>query len=142
MNEDLVRRLSGWLAGTDIAWLELRGPGGQVRLQNDGSRVDAVPASDWLVPSRAEEVEVRAVSVGIFLHTHPLHEAPLATPGHLVDAGQPLGLLRIGSLLLPVTAPREGTFVGHAAEHGCAVGYGTPLVHLACGPATGSPSLA
>ncbi|MBL8344372.1 MAG: acetyl-CoA carboxylase biotin carboxyl carrier protein subunit [Rubrivivax sp.] len=136
MNEDLVRRLSDWLAGTDIAWLELRGPGMQVCLHNDGSRVDAVPDGEWLAPTRAEEVEVRAASVGIFLHSHPLREAPLATPGQPVGAGQPLGLLRIGSLLLPVTAPREGTFVGHAAEHGRTVGYGTPLLHLACSPVT------
>jgi acetyl-CoA carboxylase biotin carboxyl carrier protein len=135
MNEDLVHRLSGWLAGTDIAWLELRGPGGHVRLHNDGSRVEAVPADEWLAPTRAEAVEVRAASVGLFLHTHPLHEAPLATPGQPVAAGQPLGLLRIGSLLLPVTAPREGTFVGHDADDGRTVGYGTPLLRLACNPA-------
>jgi acetyl-CoA carboxylase biotin carboxyl carrier protein len=47
-----------------------------------------------------------------------------------VRAGQTLGLLQIGALLLPVTAPHDGAVVGTLVPHGAAVGYGTPLLQL------------
>ncbi|MBI5717172.1 MAG: acetyl-CoA carboxylase biotin carboxyl carrier protein subunit [Burkholderiales bacterium] len=136
MSDTLVRQLSEWLAATDIALLELRGPGVQVRLHHDGKRVEPIPGDEPLTPAAAEDVVVRAHSVGIFLHTHPLHETPLATPGQCVTAGQTIGLLRIGALLLPVTAPGPGTFVDHTAQHGSTVGYGTPLLLFSRDPAT------
>mgnify|MGYP001580926872 CR=1 FL=1 len=149
MNDELPHRLSGWLLGTDIALLELRGPGLHLRLHNDGRRVIRVPAGE-IVESALEALEgvtattlaVKASSVGIFLHAHPLHEAPLASPGQAVAAGQIIGLLRIGALLLPVTAPHGGTCLEHAAAHGSAVGYGTPLIHLAPAPAADRPTRA
>lgn len=139
MNETLVHQLSGWLAATDIAWLELRGPGVHLRLHNDGSTVVPVPNGADLEFDAAEDLPVQAHSVGHFLHAHPLQAAPLVAPGQAVTAGQPLGLLRIGALLLPVTAPRPGRFVGHAVPHGNAVGYGTVLMRLACQPSAAQP---
>ena len=56
--------------------------------------------------------------------------APLAPPGARVPQGQPLGLLRIGALLLPVPAPHDGRVAGVLDAHGTAVGHGTPLVDL------------
>lgn len=131
MNETLVHQLCSWLTGTDIAWLELRGPGVHLRLHNDGKSVVPVPAGAVLEQAPVPPVQVKAASVGIFLHRHPLHDAPLAAPRQAVAAGQIIGLLRIGALLLPVTAPQGGTCLEHAAAHGSAVGYGTPLIHLA-----------
>lgn len=136
MNGALRRQLSAWLAATDIDLLELRGPGVQVRLQRDGARIEVMTADAPLGPAAelAEEVMVRAPSVGLFLHAHPLHEKPLAAPGQAVVAGQVLGLLRVGALLLPVAAPHRAVVLGHAAADGVAVGYGAPLLHLACNP--------
>jgi acetyl-CoA carboxylase biotin carboxyl carrier protein len=140
MNDALVQQLSSWLAATDIDWLELRGPGVRVRLRREGTHVEALPAdaAPAQAAARTEAVTVRAPSVGIFLHAHPLHEQPLAAPGLAVHAGQVLGLLRVGALLLPVTAPHRGVVTGHAAADGVAVGYGAPLVHLACAPSNRS----
>ena len=133
-----LRELAAWLAPTDIGLLELRGPQMTLRLRRDGGplgevvQVDArddAPATSTETP-QADASVVTATSVGVFLHRHPLREAPLARPGANVRAGQTLGLLQIGELLLPVTAPHDSTVVGTLAVHGAAVGYGTPLLHL------------
>ena len=46
------------------------------------------------------------------------------------SAGQAVGLLQIGPLLLPVTAPLAGVVAAVLAAEGHAVGYGTALVEL------------
>ena len=134
MNIDHLQQLSAWLAATDIALLELRGPGGHIRLRHDGASVDlvedAAPATADEPPAHAPRLTVAACSVGVFLHSHPLHTAPLARPGTNVRAGQPLGLLQIGSLLLPVVATQDATLIGALVAHGETVGFGTPLIEL------------
>jgi acetyl-CoA carboxylase biotin carboxyl carrier protein len=134
MRIDELRDLSAWLAATDIALLELRGPDGHLRLRHDGARVEVVeddgPARQEAQSTQAPRLVATATSVGVFLHQHPLQEAPLARSGARVRAGQTLGLLQIGSLLLPVSAPKDATVAGILVAHGTAVGYGTALVEL------------
>jgi acetyl-CoA carboxylase biotin carboxyl carrier protein len=119
-------QLAAWLAGTDIGLLELRTPQGTLRLGRQGDDIVELPAE----VTEAETVSVHAPSVGVFLHSHPLAAAPLARIGQRVEAGQTVGLLKIGPLLLPVTAPQAGIVDGVHAADGLAVGYGTPLVDL------------
>ena len=118
-----IARLSAWLAETDLAELELRGPGCHIRLRQDAGHITPIvePVAVYTVT---------APSVGVFLPAHPLHDAPLAPAGTLVEAGQPVALLRIGALLLPVTAPMPGIVAEIHATSGATVGYGTPLVAL------------
>jgi acetyl-CoA carboxylase biotin carboxyl carrier protein len=134
MTIDHLQQLSAWLVATDIAMLELRGPGGHIRLRHDGASVerveDEVPAWADELPAPAPRLTVAACSVGVFLHGHPLHTTPLVHPGTHVRAGQPLGLLQIGSLLLPVTATKDATVIGNLVADGETVGFGTPLVEL------------
>jgi acetyl-CoA carboxylase biotin carboxyl carrier protein len=133
MNIDHLQQLSAWLAATDIALLELRGPGGHIRLRHDGASVERVedfsPPADE-PPAQAPRLTVAAGSVGVFLHSHPLHSVPLARPGANVRAGQPLGLLQIGALLLPVTAPKDATVIQTLVADGETVGFATPLIEL------------
>ena len=117
-----VGQISAWLAGTDIALLELRGPGVSLTLRQHHGTVAAEP------PSGLDTVT--AASVGVFLHSHPLHEAPLVRIGERVRAGQTLGLLRIGALLLPVPAPRPGIVARVLVAHDAIVGFGTRLFEL------------
>lgn len=121
-------QLAAWLDGTDIGLLELRTPQGTLRLGRQGDDIVELPAE--AAESESETVPVHATSVGVFLLSHPLATAPLARIGERVDAGQTLGLLEIGPLLLPVTAPQAGIVSGIHAADGLAVGYGTPLVYL------------
>ena len=118
-----IARLSAWLAASGLGELELSGPGCHVRLRHDGGVVTEV---DHVVAVRV----VTSPSVGWFLPAHPLCDTPIAPIGTLVEAGQPLGLLRIGALLLPVMAPVAGVVADFLAAPGAVVGYAAPLVEL------------
>ena len=131
MNADQIQQIAAWLATTDIGWLELRGPGETLVLRHDGAAVAVV--DDAAPPGAAppsDTLTVAAPSVGVFLHRHPLREDLLAAPGTAARAGQSLGLLQIGPLLLPVPAPADATVLELLVAHGTTVGYGTPLVAL------------
>jgi acetyl-CoA carboxylase biotin carboxyl carrier protein len=126
MHADDIRRVAAWLAATDIGVLELRGPGTALRLRQRGAEV----AVDEIEAESAPSLIVNAASVGVFLHRHPLRTDDLAPPGSAVVAGQVLGLLQTGPLLLPVTAPADALVQELLVAHGTAVGYGTPLAAL------------
>lgn len=128
MRIDDVRQLSAWLEATDIALLDLQGPSEHLCLRRNGNRIEV--AADDASEAAGPLSIVKAESVGVFLHEHPQRGEPLATPGTRVRTGQAVGLLQIGALLLPVTAPHDGTVEAMLAAPGAAVGYGTPLIEL------------
>lgn len=121
-------QLAAWLANTDIGLFELRTPQGTLRLGRQGD--DIVELQAGVTEAETELVSVRAPSVGVFLHSHPQAAAPLLRTGQRVEAGQTVGLLKIGLLLLPVTAPLAGIVDGIHVANDVAVGYGSPLVDL------------
>lgn len=123
-----VTQLAAWLATTDIGLLELRTPHGTLRLGRQGDDIVELPTEEE--EDETESVNVKASSVGVFLHSHPLATAPLTRIGQRVEAGQVIGLLQIGPLLLPVTAPQAGIVDARHVESGFAVGYGAPLIDL------------
>lgn len=119
-------QLAAWLAGTDIGLLELRTPEGTLRLGRQGDNIVELPAEE----AEPAHSPIHAPSLGVFLHSHPLAAAPLVRIGQRVEAGQTVGLLKIGPLLLPVTAPQAGIVDGLRAADGLAVGFGAPLLDL------------
>ena len=121
-------QFAAWLADTDIGLLELRTPQGTLRLGRQGDDIVELPAE--VAGAKSEVVSVHALSVGVFLHSHPLATAPPVRAGERVEAGQTVGLLKIGPLLLPVTAPKAGIVEGIHVANDVAIGYGTPLVDL------------
>lgn len=125
-----VAQLSAWLANTDIGLLELRTPHGTLRLGRQGGDMVELPMEEEEEKGEAEPVTAKASSVGLFLRTHPVATEPLARIGQRVDAGQLIGLLNIGPLLLPVSAPQAGIVDALHVESGIAVGYGAPLIDL------------
>jgi acetyl-CoA carboxylase biotin carboxyl carrier protein len=127
MKPETIDQLSAWLAGTDIAVLELSGPTGSLRLERDGG---AFKATSRVPVAARSHCTVTAHSPGIFLHHHPLHATSLVQPGASVTVGQTLGLLQIGALLLPVCAPSAGRVEGLWVAHGTPVGFGAALVEL------------
>ena len=125
-----VQELAAWLAATDVGLLELRTPEGVLRLgraAEPGSGIVELDAHDEDSPAACVAA---APSVGVFLHAHPLHAEPVARLGERVSAGQPVGLMKIGPLLLPVHAPQSGVAIAFLVPDGQAVGWGTPLVEL------------
>ncbi|MGY4503975.1 acetyl-CoA carboxylase biotin carboxyl carrier protein [Bradyrhizobium sp. GM24.11] len=126
---DHVAQLSAWLKDADLALLELRGPSANLRLVNDSASVRVVEGEES--PSvDATSMTVRAPSPGIFLDRHPLSERAIALVAADVPAGEPLGFLQVGPLLMAVPAPRTGTVTDVLAAHRTIVGYGTPLFVL------------
>jgi len=119
-------QLAAWLAGTDIGLLELRTPQGTLRLGRQGDEIIELPDEE----AELELLAIRAPSLGVFLQSHPLAAVPLVRIGQRVEAGQTIGLLKIGPLLLPVTAPQAGIVDSIHAADGLAVGYGAQLFDL------------
>lgn len=124
MTNDQIAQIADWLAGTDIALLELTGPDGQWLVTNHAGKTQIA-----LVAGH-ESVTVKAAHAGVFLTCHPLQTEPLAIPGSPVAQGQILGLLQAGPLLLPVTAPQAGVLVKVLGADHSLVGYGSPLFEL------------
>jgi acetyl-CoA carboxylase biotin carboxyl carrier protein len=128
---DHINQLSAWLADSDIGLLELRGPTGAVRLLNSGSSVHIHTADGpESRPRHAPTIAVRASSPGVFLDRHPLHERAIVSIGNEVRAGELIGFLQVGPLLMPVLAPQAGTMTEVFVERAKIVGYGEPLFEL------------
>jgi acetyl-CoA carboxylase biotin carboxyl carrier protein len=121
-----IQLLNRWLDGTDIAVLELTTPRDTVRLRRGAMQAAPPPA----IPQAPAPFIVTAPSLGVFLHRHPLHAAPAAVAGQTVQAGAMLGVLRIGKLMLEVTAPGDGVVEDITAADGGIVGYGAALVRM------------
>lgn len=69
--------------------------------------------------------EIRAPQAGRFTLSTPEGEEPMFP--RRVRAGEILACLRVGPLLLPVSAPSEGTCPPPLAEEGDLVGFGELL---------------
>jgi len=124
---DLVTQLSEWLAGTDLALLELSGPGETILLRRNGAGTEVETRA---VSVATTSTVVRAGSVGVVLHSHPLRSEPLVRVGQSVVEGHTVALLRIGLIVLAVQAPRAGTVSRIVAAHEATVGYGDPLLEI------------
>ena len=124
-----LQQMAAWLAGTDIGLLELRTPEGTVRLGRNGGAGGEIAQLPEPPPDE-EPVAATSADVGVFLHAHPLHDAPMARLGEHVAIGQVLGLLQIGPLLLPVSAPVAARVTAVRLEAGRIAGYGTTLFDL------------
>lgn len=123
---DHVADIAAWLAATDIDCLELTGPAGHLRLRRGGEPEVTADRTDEPL-AEDESVAMPSPGFGIFLHAHPLHETPLVRAGDGVAAGQVLGFLKIGALLIPVPAPHDGVVSDIVAQDGTLVGFGDPL---------------
>jgi acetyl-CoA carboxylase biotin carboxyl carrier protein len=75
--------------------------------------------------------ELTAPSPGIFLDRHPLGSQPLVRAGLTVRAGQLIGFLRVGCLLLPLRSAQAGRITSLLPRPGDILGYGSVVVHLA-----------
>jgi acetyl-CoA carboxylase biotin carboxyl carrier protein len=122
-DDAFVATLRRWLEATDIDQLELTGPSVSLLLRRAGGGAAPLAAGPALV-------EVRAASPGLFLDRHPLSGRPLVETGEEVAAGDDLGCLRVGALLLPVRAPQAGLVAARPCTPGTLVGYGDTLFRL------------
>ena len=129
---DIAQQLEDWLRETPIHTLQLRGPGTFIHLtQATGHHTDPMAEAGAVArPENATSTIVRAGSVGVVMHAHPLRDDPLVQIGQRVLAGQTVALLRVGAVLLPVPAPHDGVVRQVLADNGHIVGYGDRLVEI------------
>ncbi|AOO82678.1 acetyl-CoA carboxylase biotin carboxyl carrier protein [Bosea vaviloviae] len=133
---DHAAEIAAWLAATDIDVLELDGPEGRLRLARSGCHVsrvdDAAPVGPVEEPELGGERHdrIRSPGVGHVLHAHPLHETPLVQQGARVAAGQAVALLKIGAMLIPISASCDGIVAGFIAPDESLVGFGDPVLDI------------
>jgi biotin carboxyl carrier protein len=139
MELDELRQLTAWLLSSDLRCLELSRPGERVRLTvADGSR-SAVSINDDKPDAPAAisaghpgsgAVVVRTESAGLFTLTHPMRNEPFVKIGDRVRENAVLGLLKIGLLYAPITAPTPGIVTKITATDGALLGFGSPVLEL------------
>ncbi|OBZ95884.1 hypothetical protein ADU59_10245 [Pararhizobium polonicum] len=79
-------------------------------------------------PSRTMQPgNVVAPMAGVFCSDHPAVAVRSSGAPLEVGAGEPLGFIRIGPILLPITAATPGVLTLRIAGDGALVGYGAPL---------------
>ena len=120
------------LEGTSIGLLELVTPEETIRLRRgDADTAHPSPHVAAEPPMRARPPGlVAAPCPGVFRTAHPAQDGPLAQAGRHVAAGEAVGLVQVGPLLVHVLAPIRGVVGEVLAAEGAIVGYGTPLLRL------------
>ena len=136
---DDIAEIASWLSAAGIDTCKLTGPDYHVCLRRRAAEPSIVLGSAGAASEAAGAKKTRhqlivSPGVGRFLHAHPVHEAPLVGTNEPVTTGQPLGLLQVGPILLPVVAPRDGIVAEILAPDASLVGYGDPLVALYLSP--------
>lgn len=120
-----IRQLATWLGEAQLSALELKRPGLELFIK----RSPAAPAIRR-VDREPDHPLVKAPQPGLFIQHRPDERSAYAQPGETVEAGQLLGLLKIGGLYLPVRSSMAGKLIRSIAQDGEQVGYGQPLLEL------------
>ncbi len=113
----LIARLTEWLEASGAREIEIQA--------SDGQSLAIVIGK----PSRVGGPEKPTITVKAPIAGHFLAQADLLI-GRAVEAGDILGLMEIGPLRLPVSAPACGALREIHGENGRLFGYGAPLFAL------------
>ena len=125
IDQPLIKQLSAWMNQRGIDLLELTTPEASLSLQRDA------PYPAAAEPLRGSGYhELTAPSPGRYLDRHPLSTQPLVISGASVEAGQLVGFLQIGALLLPLRSNRGGRIVSLPRSPGDTLGYGSVVMCL------------
>ena len=135
MNVDIadLLQLAASLDEGGIKSIEISSAGRSLRMVME-EKADASLASDaggrMDICTSGDCVAVLAKTPGVFLTVHPSRTEPLVRPGATVKTGDIIGLLRIGHILAPVTAPCSGILTQILATSGTTVDFGTRLAEI------------
>ncbi|WP_455287727.1 hypothetical protein [Cupriavidus necator] len=138
MNLEDIERLVQCLARSPVGTLELELEGKRLVLYGpaDGGGLGAWPESASQGMPHAETPAaaldfIRAPAAGVFYASHPLAEETFALADRTVEAGEPVGYLRVGSVLSAVNAGERGVPGEQLVESGTLVGFGAALFAFA-----------
>ncbi len=115
-----------------IGRVEIDGADGALTLVVEPAAAPKADLPKPLPAGAAQETAIlaRASIAGRFLSAHPWRSEPLATVGQAVAKSDIVGLVQVGPLYVPVTAPADGIVEAVLAEPGTLIGYGTPVARL------------
>jgi len=126
-------RLAGWLDEENIKSIEIFSPGRSLRIVMEG-RIGGLGPTNRMasahVGANGDPLAVPARTPGVFLAAHPCRTEPLVQSGAKVAAGDIVGLLKVGHILIPVAAPRDGIVTRVLAAPGTTVDFGASLVEI------------
>lgn len=129
-----LKELIAILEGSGMELIEIVDAGKSLRLVMETEAEGDDVSADVHEPSEAPDpvtVIVTAHLAGAFLVQHPLRSARFAPIGDRIRAGEILGLVQVGTIYSPVTAPSAGSVRQVLAEPEMLVGFGTPLFEFA-----------
>ena len=117
------------LQAAGVDGIEIDQPGRKLRIvaERDAAGAARLVQTLQTTSGAAQSDKVTAPMAGVFGSRHPASAAPPSEPALEVAAGDTLGFIRIGSILLPVKAIKPGVLTRRVAEDGSIVGYGDPL---------------
>lgn len=140
MHINHIRRLARWMAEAGLTGLELRESGFELRLARSGQAMPTLlpdtaqaspPASAPGETLSRPLIAAMATRCGYFHARHPARDRAQVSAGQAVAVGDAVGVITVGTLLLPVLATHAGIAGEYLVEDGQRVEYATPLLALA-----------
>ncbi|HEX8046654.1 hypothetical protein [Rhizobium sp.] len=129
----VMQEITAWLESAGASAIEIDTEDGRhVRIVMDGGvspRADG-ELRDMVPAAPASVVAAKAPFAGHFLDVHPARGTPAAVQDTAVTAGDIVGFVKVGPLLLPVRAPDAGTLSECSVKAGDLVGYGDAIFSI------------
>ncbi|CDM62890.1 MULTISPECIES: hypothetical protein [Rhizobium] len=127
---ETLESISECLAINGVETIEITTLDGSVRITSSGGirkhqEQAAGPATPALL---SQTVIARAPIAGVFLPAHPDHTANEISSGDSVEAGQLVGFVRVGPVLVAVRAEGRAEVAKLDQNGGSLVGYGDVLI--------------
>ncbi|AJD46008.1 acetyl-CoA carboxylase [Rhizobium sp. SEMIA 4085] len=122
--------LTDALTAAGVDGLEISKPGGQLRIVVSKEEGIQVARTGNAQPTAALSVIVKAPMAGRFCVSHPAAPVDVKQLPHEVSEKDVIGFIRIGSVLLPMTAGRSGLLTRLLSERDALVGFGDPLFEI------------
>lgn len=129
-----IAALTEALTAAGVDGIEISTPRGHLRLVvatgNSAQAASVVKPSSAETAAAAAAVIVKAPMAGRFCSSHPSASVETDHLPRSITSADVLGFIRIGSVLLPVSAGRSGVVRKLLAEPDALVGFGDPLFEI------------
>lgn len=116
-----IRKIAQKMQASGLGKIEINGKDFSLRLHCAGR------GSLFMAPRPKQRRMIKALQKGRFWSRHPLEEKRAIEEGTKVKAGDSLGFLQTGELLMPIRSPGDGEIIRLAVSNGDRVVRGRPL---------------
>lgn len=123
---DVIATLTSWLEQAGVGAIAIERDDQQIKIVMSGGTAQ-ISRKTQGKPKAASSVAVKSPCVGHFLAQHPSRVDEASNEESVVKADDTLGFVKIGPLLLNVTAPQDGILGQALVKSGTLIGYGDPL---------------